>query len=284
MKRYKIFHQTNYLFANPVQLLPHTLRLRPRESHDLRIEKSSLDITPDATLRWHRDVEGNSVATASFIRNTRYLRIDSEVIIQQYAQAPYDFLVADYAVDYPFQYTLEDQIQLSPYLLQAKLFDETSLNKLLAGVWQPGEIIQSFALLMRLNQVIHQSLQYRIREEPGVQSPAESLACGSGSCRDSAYLFMSAAQKLGFATRFVTGYVNSNSLTSESGSTHAWAEIFIPGAGWKGFDPTANSLVGVDHIAVAVARLPESVPPVSGSFLGAPGAEMTVSVWVTALS
>lgn len=286
MKRYKIIHETYYDFSDLVQLQSHTLRLRPREGHELRIEVSKLEISPAAIVRWHRDVEGNSVATASFGEKTQRLVVKSEVIIQQYNQVPYDFLVADYAVDYPFSYMSEDEILLSPYMNKPVEYASDSLSLWLSELWNGREKIQTFALLLRLNQQIYQRLCYRRREEEGVQSVEETLACWSGSCRDAASLFMAAAQRLGFAARFVSGYSYSESATMQAdqlGSTHAWAEVFIPGAGWKGFDPTGGVIVGSEHIAVAVARLPESVPPISGAFLGPSGAAMQVMVWVTEL-
>ncbi|MDG2089946.1 MAG: transglutaminase family protein [Gammaproteobacteria bacterium] len=283
MKRYKILHQTSYEFSEEVQFLPHTLRLRPREGHELRIENSLLDISPNASLRWHRDVEGNSVATASFSDKAQTLTINSEIIIQKYDQEPYDFLVADYAVDYPFNYSDEDQALLSPYMKKAGEKEQGGLNKLLFNVSQPSVAIQTFALLLRLNKHIHQTVSYKRREEEGVQSAGETLNLCSGSCRDLAFLYMAAAQQLGFAARFISGYIYSATDIIQSGATHAWVEVFIPGAGWKGFDPSIGNIVGTEHIAVAVARLPESVPPVSGSFIGQPGANMTVNVWVTEL-
>lgn len=284
MKRYKIIHQTTYKYSDRVQLYPHTLRLRPREGHELRIESSKLDISPTATLRWHRDVEGNSVSIATFESQSEELTVKSEIVIQKYDLFPHDFLVADYAVDYPFSYLEEDKVLLSPYLVGAQQSQSKLLTDWVDQVWKSGEQIQTFALLLRLNQRIYQSLQYRKREEEGVQSAEDTLSCGSGSCRDSASLFMAAAQRLGFAARFVSGYIFTDSTSNESGSTHAWAEVLIPGAGWKGFDPTIGSIVGADHIAVAVSRLPESVPPIAGNFFGAPGSSMTVNVWVTLVS
>lgn len=286
MKRYKIIHQTDYDFSGMVYLLPHTLRLRPREGHELRIETSSLDISPPAMLRWHRDVEGNSVAIATFNSSSQRLTIKSEITLQQYDQSPHDFLVADYAVNYPFAYKDEDRVLLSPYM--KPLSDDSDrlvswVNTLLFA----DENIQTFALLLRLNQRIYQLLSYRIREEEGVQAAEQTLSSGSGSCRDAAALFMAAARQLGFAARFVSGYIYSEGTTiqhGQSGATHAWAEVFIPGAGWKGFDPTIGNIVGADHIAVAVARVPESVPPIAGAFQGAPEAKMSVKVWVELLA
>ncbi|MCB1844352.1 MAG: transglutaminase family protein [Halioglobus sp.] len=286
MKRYKISHQTRYDFSGAVQLLPHTLRLRPREGHELRMESSTLALSPEATLRWQRDVEGNSVATATFNTRATRLQINSEVIIQQYDQAPYDFLVADYAVDYPFEYAQEDSVLLAPYRFHPRAQNPAVLKAWVDTVWQGGEALQSFALLLRLNQRIYEQVTYRRREEEGVQTAEQTLALGTGSCRDAACLFLAAARQLGFAARFVSGYLYSPASSGPfdpAGSTHAWAEVFLPGAGWKGFDPTIGSIVGAEHIAVAVARLPESVPPVAGAFHGLPGASMSVQVSVIEL-
>ncbi len=279
MKRYRIDHHTTYRYLEPVELKPHILRLRPREGHELRIESSSLDIFPAPKLRWHRDVENNSVCTASFVNRTNLLTIKSQVFIQQFDITPFDFLVSDYAVDYPFDYSNEDLPLLSPYL-GSKLELNSYLQSWISELSAPGESLQSIVLLQRLNQRIYRSFTYMKREEEGVQSANKTLSLCSGSCRDFANLFMVIAQQLGFAARFVSGYVYSNGAVNQPGSSHAWAEVFIPGAGWKGFDPTIGELVGSQHITLAVARLPESVSPVSGAYFGIPGAAMEVSVWV----
>jgi transglutaminase-like putative cysteine protease len=138
--------------------------------------------------------------------------------------------------------------------------------------------------MQRLSGHIHETLSYQIREEPGVQTPAKTLSCSTGSCRDFACLFMEAARRLGLASRFVSGYLHAPPSTANFGATHAWAEVYLPGAGWKGFDPTIGEVVGTNHIAVAVARLPESAPPIAGSFVGPAEASLDVGVWVTELS
>ena len=116
-----------------------------------------------------------------------------------------------------------------------------------------------------------------------MQTALATLSRGTGSCRDFAYLFMEAVRRLGFAARFVSGYLHSPPSSINFGATHAWAEVYLPGAGWKGFDPTIGEIVGTQHIAVAVARMPELVPPIAGSFVGPPGAKLNVGVWVTEL-
>ncbi|MEQ1842230.1 MAG: transglutaminase family protein [Verrucomicrobiales bacterium] len=283
MQRYKILHRTYYNFSGPVRLQPHQLRLRPREGPELRIESSLLEITPLASIRWHRDAEDNAVATASFNSQTSQLAIVSAVVIQQFNVAPLDFLLADEAMTYPFAYVPEDAILLSPYLDRSES-GGVLLNRWLGEQWKPGQRIGTLALLQRLSATIQQTFLYTVREEPGVQSAERTLTLRSGSCRDFAALFMAAARGLGLATRFVSGYLNAEPSSAIVGATHAWAEVYLPGAGWKGFDPTTGALAGPHHIPVAVARLPASVPPVAGSFMGPPGATMDVGVWVTGLS
>ncbi len=281
MQRYKILHRTYYNFSGVVTLGPHTLMLRPREDHELRIESSSLTITPAATLLWRRDVEGNSVALATFDTPTDQLLIESKAMIQQYNEQPLKFLVEDYAIHYPFRYLPDDRVLLSPYLTLPEDRRRKRLDEWMANFWKPGEAIQTYTLLQRMAAYIFKNLSYRIREEPGVQSVEETLALRTGSCRDFAALFMQSAHCLGLASRFVSGYLYALPSTTDFGATHAWAEVYLPGAGWKGFDPTIGKIVGADHIAVAVARLPESVPPIAGSFVGPPEASLDVGVWVT---
>ena len=281
MQRYKILHRTYYNFSAEVELRPHALRLRPREGHELRIESSKLDITPKATLRWQRDMEDNSVAIASFSTRASQLLIESEVIIQQFNEAPLDFLVADYAVNFPFVYIEEDKVVLLPYMILSQPAEQDVLTELSAKIWNSTEQVQTYTLLQRLNTWINTSLKYQVREEPGVQTPKQTLARGTGSCRDFAYLFMETARSLGLAARFVSGYLHTLPSPTDSGATHAWAEVYLPGVGWKGFDPTIGKIVGAEHISVAVARLPESVPPVAGAYVGPPGATLSVGVWVS---
>jgi transglutaminase-like putative cysteine protease len=283
MQRYKILHRTCYNFSAAVRLDSHTLLIRPREGHELRIESSILEITPPATLRWHRDVEDNSVAIATFDSSASQLLIESEVIIQQFNRAPLDFLVADYAMDYPFSYTPEDRVVLAPYMDVAMRKSGDTLDQWLAKIWRPDDQVQTYALLTRISAQIRNGLSYRLREEPGVQTATETLSCGTGSCRDFANLFVEAARRLGLAARFVSGYHHAPPSAVDFGATHAWAEVYLPGAGWKGFDPTLDEIAGTNHIAVAVARLPESVPPIAGSFFGLAAASLDVGVWVNEL-
>lgn len=281
MSYFNILHRTYYNFSNSVSLGEHKFHLRPRENYEVHIKSYELKIIPaPQKLLWHRDVEGNSVAIATFDVPVTQLSIENNVVIQQLNNTPLDFLVSDYAVNYPFSYNRNDHVVLSPYMA---LPDKESVNLLqqwVTNFWQETEQIQTYTLLERLGRYIHDNLIYKVREEEGVQSVTETLSNGTGSCRDFATLFMQTARYLGLASRFVSGYLYVPDITDDSGATHAWAEVYLPGAGWKGFDPTIGEIVGTDHIAVAVARLPESVPPVSGTFTGNATSSLTVGVWL----
>ncbi|MDX1497142.1 MAG: transglutaminase family protein [Salinisphaeraceae bacterium] len=281
MRKVKIHHRTHYAFSAPVQLGPHQLRLRPREGHELRIESSALELTPQGTTRWHRDSHDNSVVTVNFAQPTSELIITSELVCQHYDSAPWDFVLAEDAVYFPFSYPPDEADTLLPYKICNEPVEGGELNQWVAGYWVSGKPVQTYSLLLSLCSGIHQNMTYQKREEPGVQTAAQTLSLQSGSCRDFANLFMEAARMLGFAARFVSGYLYNPPSATDYGATHAWAEVFLPGAGWKGFDPTIGNLTGNDHIAVAVAKRADAVPPVSGSFTGDAAATLEVAVQVT---
>jgi len=284
MQRLRIQHVTEYQFPTEVTLNQHRLLLRPREGHDVRIESSKLKITPDYTIKWQRDVFDNSLAVVNFLERSDKLTIASEVVIQHYEQAPYDFLVEEYAVNYPFMYEQGEQVDLAAFQRMVFFNDQQTINNWLLQLGLYG--METFALLVKLNQAISNNFRYQMREEAGVQSPAQTLTQRSGSCRDYATLFIEACRSLGFASRFVSGYLHAPATEAGNATTHAWVEVYLPGTGWKGFDPTAGEVTGNRHIAVAVARDPEAVPPVSGSFIG-PGLvtpTMLVNVQVNLLA
>lgn len=284
MQRLRIQHLTEYLFPTQVTLNQHRLLLRPREGHDVRIESSRLDITPTYKIKWQRDVFDNSLAVVNFLERSDKLTIASEVVIQHYEQAPYDFMVEDYAVHYPFVYAVGEQVDLAVFQQPVFLNDKPMVNDWLQQLGVYG--METFGLLVKLNQAISSQFRYQMREEAGVQSPAQTLSRRSGSCRDYSTLFIEACRCLGLASRFVSGYLHAPATEAGNATTHAWVEVYLPGTGWKGFDPTAGEVTGNRHIAVAVARDPEAVPPVSGSFTGSGSATptMRVNVQVNLLS
>ncbi len=285
MQRLRIAHLTEYRYSSPVALGPHQLLLRPREGHDVHIESSRLDISPQPQIKWHRDMFDNSVAVASFLDPSDRLTIASEVVIEHYEEAPLDFLVSDYAVNYPFLYTPEERVDLLPYEQPVYPNDQQALRDWVSGFGFGLGPIETYAMLDRMNRALAGGLTYIIREEPGVQSPDQTLASRRGSCRDYAALFIEACRHLGLASRFVSGYLHAPATEEGNAATHAWAEVYLPGPGWKGFDPTIGEVTGSRHIAVAVARHPETVPPVAGTFVGAsePPPALIVNVQVVAL-
>jgi transglutaminase-like putative cysteine protease len=288
MRRLKIVHLTEYRFATFVTLLPHRLLLRPRESHSLRIESSKLTIEPEHSIRWSRDVLNNSVVTVNFSEASNTVRILSEVAVQVYEDAPLDFVVEPYAVHYPFEYLSAELPDLAVFRQSVYPRDSVAVKQWLAALdGKPGSVdagpIETYVLLDRMNRDIARRFRYQAREEAGVQTPAFTLSTGSGSCRDFAALFMEGARSLGLASRFVSGYLDISATSGANASTHAWAEVYLPGPGWKGFDPTSGELTDNRHIPIAVARHPEAVPPVAGSFVG-PAAPRPVPVVIVQVS
>jgi transglutaminase-like putative cysteine protease len=285
VKRLRIIHSTEYHYSEPVSFGPHRVMMRPREGHDVKIVQGRLDVEPAPTLRWLRDIYNNSIAILTFAEKAKTLRIHGEADIDYLRDNPIECLIDPGARFFPFQYAPEEQVELVPYRLPSYPYDGTKLQDWLLTLYRPGQArpVETFDLLNDLNSHIFKALKYNHRDKMGVQTPCDTLARGSGSCRDFAVLMMEAARHWGFGARFVSGYIQM--AEGQHGATHAWTEIYIPGAGWHGFDPTNNKMAGSEHIAVAVAREQEKAMPVSGTWDG-PGnafSHMNVSVQVVAL-
>ena len=225
MQCYKIIHRTYYNYSSSVTLGAHNLLLRPRESHELRIESFTLKSIPEAKIFWHRDVEDNSVAIATFEIPTQQLFIESEVIIQHYNESPLDFIVSDYAINYPFKYLANDNFILSSYMVLPNEETRILLNNWIFNIYKYGEKIQTYTLLQKLITYIFKNFTYKVREEAGVQTAKQTLSYGSGSCRDFAFLFMEVVKCLGLATRFVSGYLYL--MSNQVGSTNAWQRFIF---------------------------------------------------------
>jgi len=270
MKRIRITHQTQYFYHSPVTFGDHRAMLRPREGHDLHIVNSKLRIEPAATVNWVRDFYGNSIAVLTFREPSKRLSILSEVTVDLYAGDQLDCPIKSFAKMYPFQYAADEQVEIILYRVPSYPHDGRMVLDWIGSLYTPGQLLETWELLNALNFRIYDGLTYRHREEHGVQLPCETLAKGSGSCRDYAVLMMEAARHLGFAARFVTGYIQMEQ--GQHGATHAWTEVYLPGAGWRGFDPTNNKLVGSEHISVAVSREQEKAAPISGAWHGPVGA------------
>lgn len=270
-----IRHVTTYHYGCPVEFGPHRLILRPRDSFDLRILDTRLDIRPMAQVDWIHDVYGNPVAIATFQEPGDQLEIVSELTLRRYGSTfPRNHVTARSAQFAP-RYSDGERIVLQPFLAPASSDDGSALADWIHQVLS-GDPVGTDPISHLLN-AIHAGFTYVVRYEEGVQAPALTLALGSGSCRDLAWLFIEAVRRLGYAARFVTGYLhgdlsNQDAMRAPVSLTHAWAEIFIPEDGWVEFDPT-NALVADPHlIRVAMARVPWEASPVSGSFTGPAGA------------
>jgi transglutaminase-like putative cysteine protease len=286
MRRIEITHTTRYEYAEPVEFLSHKLHVRPREGHDIRIESSKLSISPTFKIRWERDIYSNSIAFVDFVGKSEILEIQSDVVVQHYGEQPLEFAVDKSARFYPFHYNPIEQIDLIPYQMAVFPHDYPGIQKWLDEVCQTEKLTDTIQLLNALNKVIVSNFEYKMREEPGVQSPLQTIRLGTGSCRDFATLFIEACRVFGFASRFVSGYLlQTFGVIDHHSSTHAWSEVYLPGSGWLGFDSTSGLLVGRDHIAVAHHRHPEAIPPVSGSYIGKvkPLPVMSVNVSVVTL-
>ena len=283
MKRIRITHTTEYHYNQPVTFGPHRALMRPREGHDLHIAGGRFDIEPKASVRWLRDLDGNSVAIITFEEPAEKLRIFSEVDVDLFDERLIDCHIDPNARLFPFHYSANEQLGLIPYRLPSFPHEGPALRDWLREIYQPGQIIETRELLDKLNARIFEAFQYTRREDPGVQLPSKTIALGGGSCRDYAVLMMEAARYWGFAAQFVTGYVQMDE--GQHGATHAWTEIYIPGAGWQGYDPTNNKPAGDEHISVGVAPSHEEASPLSGSWAGPADAfeKMEVSVQVVAL-
>ena len=277
----RIRHRTTYNYNQPVKIGPHKIMIRPREGHDVHIESSVLEITPAHTIRWMRDVNGNSLAKVNFNQMTSQLSFYSEVVLQQYDMNPLDFILEESAVYYPFVYDSESLPELTPFMAILFPRDAAALREWLAQFWKPGDKLETIALLQKINRHINNTFTYQRRDEPGVQTPTETLKKNSGSCRDFATLMLEACRCWGLAARFVSGYMQCEATEAGGASTHAWMEVYLPGAGWKGFDPTSGIMTAGQHVTVAVSRNPENAAPIAGTFEGPGNAFQSIQVDVT---
>jgi transglutaminase-like putative cysteine protease len=276
---FSILHRTEYRYRQPVRLGPHRLMLRPRESHELRLVSSEIKTWPPSTLSWAQDVFGNSIATANFAVDTDMLVVESAVTLEL-TSAPWPvFPIAASAISYPFSYSAEERTDLGA-LLSLQYPDSMGRLSSWAASFVRGNPTDTLALLRDLNAGISATASYQAREHEGTQPPARTLDLGRGSCRDFAVLFVEAARALGFGARIVSGYIFSPTQPFGASTTHAWAEVFVPGAGWITFDPTNRQMGGFNLIPVAVARDLSQAMPVSGTFSGAIDDQLSLTVAV----
>jgi transglutaminase-like putative cysteine protease len=277
-------HVTVYRYSHPVELGEHRMMFRPRESHDLRLLRSSLEIMPNPIrVRWLHDAFDNSVAVATFDGQTTELRFDSSVTLEHFENTPLEYPLEEYAKTYPFRYSEEELPNLAQALMNRHPSD--NLSRWAGQFRDPSGAVGTLNLLRSMTLGIRQDFHYTRRTAKGVQSPGETIESRCGSCRDFAVLMIEAARWLGLAARFVSGYIfipgMDSGVTNGSGSTHAWMQVYLPGAGWIDFDPT-NSIVGNRNlIRVAVAWDQRQVLPLWGTYTGAASSFLSMDVAVS---
>ncbi len=267
-------HETRYHYSKPVGFGTHRLYVRPRENHHLQVGTFRIESEPVGRCRWIRDAMENSIALLDFAEVSAELSVEVTFEAELLDENPFDFILEPHAVNFPFAYEVEELPGLLPYVEMGQSRDSLRVSAWLRrNLPNPPE--ETVPLLTLLNRLVHQSFLYQRRESPGIQTPDETVRLGSGSCRDFAVFFAAVCRRLGLAARFVSGYLYDPPIDGgpganrAHGSMHAWTEVFLPGAGWKGFDPTNGILCSNYFIPVAVARHPETVNPIQGGYLGA---------------
>ncbi|UFN48007.1 transglutaminase family protein [Roseomonas sp. OT10] len=282
-------HVTTYRYRQPVKLGEHRILCRPRDAQDQRLLEASLEITPPpAELHWLLDSFGNNLAVARFAGRARELRVESRLRVEHRAVPPREALIPPEARRWPFAYDAEEIPDIARCMERHVRDPGRVVDRWARRFVRDDGPTEITALLSDMARAIREGFTYLRREERGVQEATRTLQLNSGTCRDFAVLMMEAVRSLGLAARFVSGYLHvprrpgRDGPREGGGATHAWVQVYLPGAGWVEYDPT-NAIIGShDLIRVAVAREPYQAIPLSGSFIGFPdddlGMEVEVSV------
>jgi transglutaminase-like putative cysteine protease len=285
MKYLTVRHETHYRYSAPVNFGTHRLMLRPRDSHDLRLVDAELTLSPPGEMRWMHDVFGNSVAQVEFAQAAPELLIVSTLHLEHFGLTRPVFPIAPEAQNYPFVYSSDDRSDLGR-LLDRHYPDPQGIVEAWAKRFVTAQPMSTYNLLSNINGAIRTQFTYSTRTFEGTQTPVETLQSGSGTCRDFALLFMEAVRSLGFGTRFISGYLYDPALDGAdamqgTGATHAWADVYLPGAGWVEYDPTNGLIAGQNLIRVAVTRDPSQAIPIAGTFNATQGQFLGMTVDVT---
>ena len=287
MQRLTVDHITHYRYSRPVEIGEHRMMFRPRDSHDLRLIDAQLTIRPTAEIRWLHDVFGNSVAIAVFAAPADELFLQSTIVIDRYPQGVSRFPIEPFAQSIPFSYSASEVPDLGRTIERHYPDPQRVVTEWSRQFFNMNGMTNTEDFLIAMTGGIKQQFRYESRDEPGVQSPTETLARNAGTCRDFALFMMEAVRSVGLAARFVSGYLYDPALDGGasnivgSGATHAWVQVYLPGAGWIEFDPTNGILGGRNLVPVAVTREPSQAIPVSGTFVGTQADFLGMSVEVS---
>lgn len=287
MTSLKVLHRTVYRYSEPVHFAEHRFMCRPRDSHDLRLVETGIAISPTPAVRWVHDVFGNSVLVARFADRADRLSFESSFVAETFPGDPETSLIEPYAERLPFSYDFSEVPDLARVIERQYPDPERRLDAWVSAVRGQLGSDKTLDLLVAITRAIKAQFTYRSRDDEGTQTPAQTLALGSGSCRDFALFMMEAVRSLGLAARFVSGYLYDETLIGGAGgmvgggATHAWLQVYLPGAGWIPFDPTNAIIGGRNLIRVAVARDPSQAAPLIGGYIGSPDAYLGMSVEVT---
>ncbi len=287
MPVFSVRHVTTYRYRHPVAFGEHRMMFTPRAGHDQRLVDSTLDIMPEpASLRFSDDALGNRVGVARFGVRADTLVFDSRIRVELARSHPSGFNIEDRALSLPVAFDAEELDDLGPFMMRRYPDSDGALESWAQSFLRPDKPTPTLELLTAMIHGIRRGLTYERRVESGIQNPSETLRRGIGTCRDFTELMIEGLRSLGLPARFVSGYLyvpaRDRNEVHGGGSTHAWVQVYLPGAGWVDIDPT-NAILGNEGlIRVAVAREPSEALPLSGSFSGFPadnlGMEVTVKV------
>jgi transglutaminase-like putative cysteine protease len=284
-----IRHVTTYRYRRPVAFGEHRMMLRPRDSHDQKVIGATLGITPEpSSLRFDRDAFGNHVAIAEFVGRAAELSFESVVSVEH---APADLSIDKGLLAFPVDYSGESPPDLDDCLRRRHADPDNEIGSWARQFFDEAAPVSAIELLTCLSQGIQREFLYRRREAKGVQSPAETLRLGHGSCRDFAWLMIEASRALGLAARFASGYLAiafdgsaEDVDRAPHGATHAWAQVYLPGNGWVDFDPTSGSVGKSALVTVAVVGDPDDALPLHGTFIGSVSDPLGMEVHVSVTS
>jgi len=283
-----IQHSTRHHYERPVSFSDHALFLRPLDSHRRQVARFEVATTPESTQRWVRDAYGNIVLNCNFgLTESQTLAFETRIELDLQEENPFDFILDSHATAYPFSYREPDLSSLKSFLeAGAGKGAHKALDWFYQAVPSPMQHSDLVQFVSEINAAVRRDISYVRRDEEGIQEPDTTLQLRTGSCRDMAVLFIAILRQIGFAARFCSGYLYDPPVGEGSdhvynravGSMHAWAEVYLPGAGWRGFDPTNGIMANSFFIPCAVSHNPKFIEPIQGNYFSKTSVASTMEV------